>query len=149
MKLGRGKQWSCQIKVTFPILHYLLLHDHDHLGDRFVGGQASDQLWVVKLVHDFDLFASGRSFLGGSGSVELPCNLLTRVFVEHPEHLAKHPPRKVQSKSTTTWPHFQKPVINSLIYNRHTLPFKSLGSPRQFCVFYEKSHFYLSNEYKI
>jgi len=31
----------------------------------------------------------------------------------------------------------------------HTLPFKSLGSPRQFRVFHEKSHFYLSNEYKI
>jgi len=30
-----------------------------------------------------------------------------------------------------------------------TLPFKSLGSPRQFRVFHEKSHFYLSNEYKM
>jgi len=31
----------------------------------------------------------------------------------------------------------------------YKLPFKSLGSPRQFRVFHEKSHFYLSNEYKI
>jgi len=30
-----------------------------------------------------------------------------------------------------------------------TLPFKSLGSPRQFCVFHENSHFYLSNELNI
>jgi len=28
----------------------------------------------------------------------------------------------------------------------YTLPFKSLGSPRQFRVFHENSHFYLSNE---
>jgi len=28
----------------------------------------------------------------------------------------------------------------------HTPPFNSLGSPRQFCVFHENSHFYSSNE---
>jgi len=31
----------------------------------------------------------------------------------------------------------------------YTLPFKSLGSPRQFRVFHEISHFYLSNEMQI
>jgi len=35
---------------------------------------------------------------------------------------------------------------DGLIY---TLPFKGLGSPRQFCVFHENSHFYLSNELNI
>jgi len=37
-------------------------------------------------------------------------------------------------------------MFYSLVFMDYTLPFKSLGSPRQFRVFHENSHFYLSNE---
>lgn len=36
--------------------------------------------------------------------------------------------------------------VRTPVYIYSTLPFKGLGSPRQFYVFHEKSHFYLPHE---
>lgn len=71
-------------------LHLLLQH-HDHLWVRVVGAETLDEFWVVKQVHQFDLFAGRRPLLGGPGSVELPCRHLARLLVAQPEDLAKLP----------------------------------------------------------
>lgn len=69
--------------------YHLLVHDHDRLWTRVVGGQTLDQFWVVKKVHELDLFARRRSIFGGSDSVELPGTHLAGLFVDQAVHLAK------------------------------------------------------------
>lgn len=110
--LRLGKLWShfslltkrliekifCRLFFSFD--NYLLLHDHDHLWACVVGGQTLDQFWMVETVHQFNLLAGCRLLLGGPGSVELPCTLLTRLSVGQPEHLAKLPTGNFKEKKS-------------------------------------------------
>lgn len=70
---------------------YLLLQHHNHLGLWVVGAETLDEFWVVKQLHQFDLFAGRCPLLGGPGSVELPRTHLAGLLVAQPKDLTELP----------------------------------------------------------
>ena len=67
--------------------------------------------------------------------------ILTFTYIFQQFHKARDMPLCVTATGNRLF------FISTTTKNKlYTLPFQSLGSPRQFCVFHEKSHFYLSNE---